>query len=111
LITEDDAIKAALNVARAISQGEVSAADVERSAVDRARAVFGRVIGPGDPLWGVQVEVARSAVALGALPANELAEWAVVLAARDPAPVPAVRGPSWIETALADVEDDADVGV
>jgi hypothetical protein len=52
----------------------------------------------------------------GGVPVDELAEWVAVYRAAEAeaaelaASVPADRGPSWIETALADV-DDVDVGV
>jgi hypothetical protein len=48
----------------------------------------------------------------GGVPTDELAEWVAVYRAAEAeaaelaAAVPADRGPSWIETALADVEDE-----
>lgn len=101
MTTAEDAIKAAMGVARDVAEGRLSPADLERQAAVEARAMFGTVIGPADALWGVQVEVARQVVALGGMSAAELAEWAVVLAE----PEPVGPGGSWIERALAAVDD------
>jgi hypothetical protein len=65
----------------------------------------------------LHVEVARQVLAVGGgVPVDELAEWVAVYRAAEAeaaelaAAVPAVRGPSWIETVLAEVED-VDAGV
>lgn len=104
MTTAEDAIKAAMGVARDVAEGRLSAADLERQAAVEARAMFGTVIGPSDALWGLHVEVARQVVALGGVSAAELAEWAVVLAE----PQAPAAGESWIERALAAADDDGD---
>jgi cob(I)alamin adenosyltransferase len=100
---------------------KISAADVttlDALALEECRGLFARVVGPGDVLWDLHFEVCRQVLAVGGgVPVDELAEWVAVYRAAEAeaaelaASVPAVRGPSWIETALAEVEDDADVGV
>jgi hypothetical protein len=116
VVTADDGIKAAMAVARDIAEGRVLPAQLEVSAAGKARALFGRVVGPGDPLWELQVDVCRQVLAVGGgIPVGELAEWVAVYRAADaevvvPAPGVAGRGPSWIEAALAqDLGADAEV--
>lgn len=97
------AIKAAMGIAREIADGQLAVGQLEVEAAAECRALFGTVIGPEDPLWPVHCDVARQAVALGALSGDELAEWAVVFR---PSAEPQQ---SWIEQALelaADGEDD-----
>lgn len=105
--TADEVIRAAMGVARDVAEGRTQAANIEAEARDACRRLFGRVAGPGDPLWELQVDVARQVLAAGGVPVGELREWVSVWAAEEPeaAPVPAV---SWIEAALAD--DGADEG-
>jgi hypothetical protein len=83
------AIKSAMSVADDIAAGKLSPDELEREAVEACRRVFGHVSGPHDPLWGLHCEVARQAVALGALSSGELAEWAAVFRQR-----PGVDAPS-----------------
>ncbi|WP_067844777.1 hypothetical protein [Mycolicibacterium wolinskyi] len=80
--TVDDAIKAAASVARDVAEGRLSPADLEAQAVSELRQLFGEVVGPESPAWALQCDVARQAVSLGALSADELAEWAAVLRRR-----------------------------
>jgi len=77
--TPEDAIKAAASVARDVADGTLSPADLEAQAVAECRELFGTVIGEGDALWALHADVARQAVSLGALSADELSEWAAVL--------------------------------
>lgn len=102
----------ALNLAEDIAAARVDAADLVAAAVEAARDVAGTVIGPEDPAWELQVQICRDVLALGGVPANELAEWAAVQADAE-GPVQAV---SWIEAALAagadeDGDDECLVGV
>ena len=50
---------AALSVAEDIDAGRVSPTDLEAAAADECRQLFGTVAGPGDPLWPLQLDVAR----------------------------------------------------
>lgn len=105
---QQDAIKAAMSLARDVAEGRVAPADLEAQALAECRQLFGRVAGPGDPLWSMHIDVARQVLAVGGgIPANELAEWAAVQAASEGEGAPA-RGPSWIEQALAESVDDED---
>ncbi|OBF70426.1 hypothetical protein A5750_22855 [Mycobacterium sp. 852002-51613_SCH5001154] len=78
-ITKHDAINAALSVAEDVAEGRLAVDDLEQQAVTELRALIGTVVGPDDPAWGVQADVARHAIALGALTADELSEWAAVM--------------------------------
>lgn len=80
--TASDAITAAMSVAEDVAEGRLAPADLERQAVAELRQLFGTVVGPDDPAWEVQTDVARQAVALGALTADELSEWAAVMPRR-----------------------------
>ncbi|BCO41206.1 hypothetical protein MINTM001_23450 [Mycobacterium paraintracellulare] len=81
-LTPEDAIKAAASVARDVADGTLSPADLEAQAVAECRELFGSVVGEGDPLWSLHADVARQAVSLGALSADELSEWAAVFRRR-----------------------------
>ncbi len=72
-------IKAAASVARDAAEHRLSPADLEAQAVEELRSLVGTVVGPDDPAWELQVEVARQAIALGALSADELSEWAAAM--------------------------------
>jgi hypothetical protein len=78
-MTPQDAIKAAASVARDVADGKLSPADLEAQAVAECRELFGTVIGEGDALWTLHADVARQAVSLGALSADELSEWTAVM--------------------------------
>ena len=113
-------VDAAMSVAEDIATGKVGTAAMDAAVVAECRRLFGRVEGPGDPLWGLQVEVFRQVLAVGggyapgddgkptlvSISADELAEWVAVyrLAEGD---APAV-GESWIERALAEGVGDDD---
>ncbi|MEH3142511.1 MAG: flagellar hook-length control protein [Mycobacterium kyogaense] len=92
------AIKAAMAVAGDVAEGRLSAAQLEQVAAAECRGLFGQVIGPDDPLWPLQLDVARGVLAAGGVPANELAEWLAVqrqaegLEALDPAAQLAAAG-------------------
>lgn len=80
--TSQDAIKAATSIARDVADGKLLPTDLEAQAVTELRELFAEVIGPDDPVWPVQVDVARQAISLGALSADELREWAAVMSHR-----------------------------
>jgi hypothetical protein len=69
------AVEAAMSVANDITDGRLSPADLERTALDECRRLFGTVTGPENPLWSLHVEVCRQVLALRGIPANELSEW------------------------------------
>jgi hypothetical protein len=116
--TRKDAMKAAVTAALAIAEdvtaGQLDVTTLDALALEECRGLFSRVVGPGDVLWDLHVEVARQVLAVGGgVPVDELAEWVAVYRAAEAeaaaelaAAVPADRGPSWIETALADVDDE-----
>lgn len=100
MTTDEDAIKAAMAIAAEIAEGKLDPADLAAVTAEEARAAFGRVVGPGDELWPLHVEVFRAVLAVGgAIQANELAEWTAVYAAKEG--VDLTPPVSWIETALA----------
>ena len=77
-MTAEAIVKAAMSVARDAAEGRLDPANVERTAAAEASALFGTVVGPGDPLWPTQVDVARRVLALGGVPDDELREWVAV---------------------------------
>lgn len=73
-----EAIKAALSIADEIADGRLDPAEIEAATTAECRKLVAQVIGPGDPLWELQLEVARGVLAVAGLPAFELAEWLAV---------------------------------
>lgn len=101
------AVDAAMGVAADVAEGRLSPLQLDAQAVQECRQLAGTVVGPDDPLWPLQCEVARQVLAAGGVPANELQEWLAVQRARDGVPVvPVAAGGSWIEQALAAVADE-----
>lgn len=102
------AVTAALQIAEDVTAGQLDVTAMDALVLAECRDLFARVVGPGDPLWDLHVEVARQVLAVGGgVPVGELAEWVAVYRAAEadevvvPAPEVAGRGPSWIEAALA----------
>jgi len=83
----DPVADAALDLAKDAAEGRVSVATVEQAAADRCKALFGSVAGPGDVLWALHCDVARQAIALGALSASQLSEWTAVIRQREGRPI------------------------
>ncbi|GAS90482.1 hypothetical protein [Mycolicibacterium brisbanense] len=81
-MTKRDAVEAAMSLADDVAEGRLSPSDLEAQAVSELRELFGTVVGEGDPLWELHANVARQAVGLGALSADELTEWAAVMRRR-----------------------------
>lgn len=77
-LTPEDAIKAASSVARDIADGTLSPTALEDQAVAELREMVGTVVGPDDPAWSLQCDIARQVLALDGVPADELAEWLAV---------------------------------
>jgi hypothetical protein len=74
-----DAVDAALSVAQDAAEGRLDLTALQEQAVAECRTLFGTVSGPGDALWGLQVEVARAVLAQKGIPADELSEWLAVV--------------------------------
>lgn len=103
-MSAQDAIKAAMSVAKDVAEGRLAPAELDAQVVAECRELFGRVEGPGDPLWDLQVDVARQVLGLDGIPVDEMAEWLAVRT-QDVEPEPAA---SWIEDALAQYDDEDD---
>ena len=84
--TPEDVIKAAMTLARHAAEGALDAATLDRELADELRRAFGLVVGPGDALWPLQVDVARQTLALSGIASgiglDELREWVAVLETR-----------------------------
>lgn len=103
-------VDAAMSVAEDIATGRVDTGALDAAVLAEARALFGRVEGPDDPLWELHVDVARQVLAVGGgVSSVELAEWAAVYRAAEG--VEAAPVVSWIEQVLADGAGDDDEGV
>jgi hypothetical protein len=74
----DDAIKAAMSIATDVADGKLAPADLEAVAVAELTELFAEVVGPDNPVWPLQLQVARGILAAGGIPADELSEWAAV---------------------------------
>lgn len=119
-MTLEDAIRAASSVARDVADGKLNPADLEAQAVAELQQLVGQVVGPGDPIWELQVQIARGVLALGGVPADELAEWLAVARQRAGEPVsqpdpdeatPTVEAfPSGMLSADSDADELADAG-
>jgi hypothetical protein len=81
--TTDDMIKSATSIAREVAEGRLSPADLERQAVQELSALMLVEPDANTELWQLQTEVARRVLARGALPADEVAEWAAVQRRRE----------------------------
>lgn len=57
--TKRDAIEAAMNLADDVASGKLDPAHLEQQLVTELRELFGTVVGAGDPLWDLQIDVAR----------------------------------------------------
>jgi hypothetical protein len=101
------AVDAALAVAEDITAGRLDPDELEAEVAELVRAAAGTVVGPGDPVWPVQVQIARDVLAVGGgIPANELAEWAAVTAHKEGVALDTQK--SWIEQALAQYDEHED---
>ncbi|GAA4290910.1 flagellar hook-length control protein [Mycobacterium paraffinicum] len=89
MTSKRDTIDAALALAENLHAGKVEPAGLDGELADTCRELFGQVVGERDPLWSLQVDVTRHAIALGALTADELSEWAAVIRQRAAEPTEA----------------------
>lgn len=87
ITTPEDIIRAAASVGRDAAEGRLSPGQLEAQAAAELRALFGTVVGDGDPAWPVQLDVARGVLAAGGIPADELSEWLAVARHRAGEPV------------------------
>ena len=79
-------IDAAMDVAKDLAEGRLNAADLTAAVAQEQRALFATVVGPGDALWDVHVDVARQGLAAGGIDEGELAEWLAVTRKRNEPP-------------------------
>lgn len=91
--TTSDVITAAMSIASDAADGKLSPTDLQATAVAECRELFGTVVGDGDALWTLHADVARQAIALGALSADELSEWAAVMRRRTGEPLEPLTPP------------------
>jgi hypothetical protein len=82
-----DVVDAAMSVAQDAADGKLSPADLEAAAIGELRSLVGEVVGPGDRCWELQCEIARSVLAAGGIPADEVSEWAAVQRASEEPPL------------------------
>jgi len=82
-MTPEDAIKAASSVAREIADGKLDPAALEAEMLTELRDLFAVVVEEHDPLWPLQVDVARQVVSRGGIPTDEMAEWLAVQRRRE----------------------------
>lgn len=87
ITTKRDAVEAAMALADDVAEGRLTPAQLEAQAAAELRALFGTVVGEGDPAWPVQLDVARGVLAAGGIPADELSEWLAVARHRAGEPI------------------------
>lgn len=78
ITTPSDVVTAAMGIAKDAAEGRLTPADLEAQLETELRALVGTVIGEGDPLYALQVEIARGVLAICGVPTDELAEWLAV---------------------------------
>jgi hypothetical protein len=81
--TAEDVIRAAASVGRDVAEGRLDPAALDGAVTDECRTLFGVVVGPDDPLWALQVDIARQVLSLGGVSADELSEWLAVARRRE----------------------------
>lgn len=92
ITTPEDIIRAAASVGRDAAEGRLTPAQLEAQARAEVLAIAGEIVGPGDPLWEVQCDIARGVLAAGGVPADELSEWLAVARHRAGTPVDQLDG-------------------
>lgn len=73
-----------MSVASDVTEGLLDPAALEAEVIKECRQLVGKVIGPDDPVWELQCEIARGVLAAGGIPGDELAEWAAVQRQSEP---------------------------
>lgn len=87
--TASDVVTTAMSIADDAAQGRLDPAALEAQTAAELRQLFGTVVGPDDVAWPIQLDVARQVLALGGVPADELAEWLAIERQRAGEPVSA----------------------
>lgn len=87
ITTPGDIVTAAMGIAKDAAEGRLAPTDLEAQLETELRDLVGTVVGEGDPLFALQVNVARGVLAVGGVPTNELAEWLAVARHRAGEPV------------------------
>lgn len=87
MATTSDVITAAMSIASDTADGKLSPTDLVSQAVAEMRSLVGEVVGPDDPAWSLQVDIARGVLAADGIPVDELAEWLSVARQRAGEPV------------------------
>lgn len=80
--TADDVIRAATSVARDVAESRLRPSELEAEALRELSALCDTDAEPGSELEGLQLTVARRALAAGLVPADELSEWLSVARSR-----------------------------
>lgn len=88
-----DAVLAAVTLAEDIDRGQVDPAALDAELVERCRELCATVLGPDDPLFDLQTDIARQVLAAGGLSVDELAEWLAVARRRAGVPPEPLGGP------------------
>lgn len=81
--TVEDVINAAASIATDAAEGRLNPEHLEQQMLTEVRALVGTVVGEDDPLWPLQLDVARGVLAAGGVPTDELAEWLAVQRRRE----------------------------
>jgi hypothetical protein len=77
-LSKRDAVAAAMSIAEDVTEGKLAPAALESEVTTACRELFGTVVGPDDPIWGVQLDVASAVLAAGGIGVDELQEWLAV---------------------------------
>ncbi|BBY84693.1 flagellar hook-length control protein [Mycolicibacterium tokaiense] len=113
ITTASDVVTAAMGIAKDAAEGRLGPTDLEAELQVELRNLLGVVVGPDDPAWPVQLDVARAVIAAGGIPTDELSEWVAVQRRRerpdevDPAQTPPepVSAPSGSHSPEADAAE------
>ncbi|MBF9328241.1 flagellar hook-length control protein [Mycobacteroides chelonae] len=92
-MTKRDVVTAAMSVADDAAEGRLDPATLESQLVEELHELVGSVVGEDDPLWPLQLDVARGVLAAGGLDASELSEWAAVARRRENPDTEALSAP------------------
>jgi hypothetical protein len=112
---DPDAVDAVAVLMRQVAEGTLTGAVIASQAAQRCREVFAVCDGPSDPLWPAHVEICRSVLGFGGLPAAEVAQWLAVARNREDPAGSTLRPPALNSSDRepynrehASVDDDAD---
>lgn len=81
--TAADVINAAAAIATDAAEGRLDPAALDAELAAACTELMGTVVGPDDPLFGLQLNIARQVIAAGGVPTDELAEWLAVQRRRE----------------------------